>query len=180
MTIRRFSFRLDKQVVLQSPVCTFTNKINNITIDVALIKMFITSNVVKSVVFSMYFVFYLLCLFIPSLKWFAICFMLMMFSKSWHPVSIFSLFNWLQVIFQRVNYLLKLNTSAIVLSFMMRQVWAPLLLLTSHLGSGGKTFHLELLLKWLHSCCSRNPRRVTKTGNNQNPNKQTIQGDCQH
>ena len=118
--------------------------------------------------------------FIPSLKWFAICFMLMMFSKSWHPVSIFSLFNWLQVIFQRVNYLLKLNTSAIVLSFMMRQVWAPLLLLTSHLGSGGKTFHLELLLKWLHSCCSRNPRRVTKTGNNQNPNKQTIQGDCQH
>ena len=39
-----------------------------------------------------------------------------------------------------------------------------------------KTSHL----KCLHSCCSRNPRKVTKTVNDQNPNKQTISGDCQH
>ena len=54
---------LDKQVVLQSPVCIFTNKINSITIEVALSKMFITSNVVKSGVFSMSLFFHILCLY---------------------------------------------------------------------------------------------------------------------
>ena len=39
-----------------------------------------------------------------------------------------------------------------------------------------KLFVQDFLLKWLHRYCSQNPRE----GQNQNPDKQTIRGGCQH
>ena len=43
-----------------------------------------------------------------------------------------------------------------------------------------KNFFVEFLLKCLHSCCSRTPRKGGKKGENQKANKQILSGGYQH